>query len=72
MPMDLATQLETRRAKLKRWLADEAPYTSVDQRHLNASTPEKAYWHLGYYAALGDVLRLLGASQRSDSGDRSD
>ena len=70
---NLAKQMENRRAKLKRWLADEAPYTSADQKHLTASTPEQAYWHHGYQAALADVLRLAGCdlSQTPDSKDTS-
>ncbi|WP_295556348.1 hypothetical protein [uncultured Hyphomicrobium sp.] len=69
----IASQLEIRRAKLKHWLADEAPYTSADQRHLTANTPEQAYWHHGYQAALTDVLRLAGRdlSQRSSNKDKS-
>jgi hypothetical protein len=75
MSMDnkIAAQLSTRRAKLRRWLADEAPYISADQKHLNANTPEQAYWHHGYQAALSDVLRLTGydLSQTGRSKDRS-
>jgi hypothetical protein len=42
---------------LRRWLAENAPYTVADQKHLDADTPERAYWHLGYAAALDDILR---------------
>jgi hypothetical protein len=38
---------------------DEAPYVTADQRHLDENTPERAYWHYGYQAALSDVLRLM-------------
>ncbi len=37
----------------------KAPYTDVDQRHLDANTPERAYWHHGYQAALNDVMTML-------------
>lgn len=40
------------------WLADEAPYTSADQKHLDPNTPERAYYHLGYASALDDILEL--------------
>ena len=33
----------------------------VDQRHLDVDTPERAYWHHGYQAALTDVLAMLRA-----------
>ncbi|MEO1281586.1 MAG: hypothetical protein AAFV69_07630 [Pseudomonadota bacterium] len=41
------------------WLHENAPYTGADQHHLDASSPEQAYWHLGYQAALADVIKLL-------------
>ena len=48
-----------RREKIQEWLDEEAPYTEVDQRHLDAHTPERAYWHHGYQAALSDIMALL-------------
>jgi hypothetical protein len=54
---------------IRQWLDDEAPYTDSDQRHLEANTPERAYWHHGYQAALADVIELLmPAEQTSGSG----
>jgi hypothetical protein len=44
---------------IREWMAEEAPYVTIDQRHLDEHTPERAYWHYGYQAALGDVLALL-------------
>jgi predicted secreted protein len=44
---------------MKEWLGDEAPYVTHDQKHLEANTPERAYWHFGYMVALLDVIRLL-------------
>src|SRR5215469_3574286 len=62
--------LEQRRDDIRDWLNDEAPYTAFDQKHLDASTPERAYWHHGYQSALSDVLHLLNSvDQRSDSAD---
>jgi hypothetical protein len=64
--------LQQRRDGIRQWLEDEAPYTECDQRHLDANTPERAYWHHGYQAALADVIGLLTpAEQRSDNGDTS-
>lgn len=54
-----ACALDQRLVQIARWLEDEAPYVRFDQRHLDAGTPEQAYWHLGYDAALRDALRLL-------------
>lgn len=64
--------LQQRRDGIRQWLDDEAPYTDCDQRHLDANTPERAYWHHGYQAALGDIIALLTPlAQKSGSGDTS-
>lgn len=51
--------LRQRRDNIREWLDEEAPYTEVDQRHLDAHTPERAYWHHGYQAALTDIMAML-------------
>ena len=51
--------LRQRRDNIREWLEEEAPYTDVDQRHLDAHTPERAYWHHGYQAALTDIMAML-------------
>jgi hypothetical protein len=63
--------LRRRRDSIRDWLDDEAPYTAHDQRHLDQDTPERAYWHHGYQAALTDVLEMLSsADERSGIGGR--
>jgi hypothetical protein len=57
--LDIALLLD-RRDAIRGWLDDEAPFTASDQKHLDANTPERAYWHHGYQAALADVIDLLG------------
>jgi hypothetical protein len=52
-------RITRRAAELEAWLEQEAPYARFDQRHLDAHTPEQAYWHLGYQRALSDVLSLI-------------
>jgi hypothetical protein len=54
-----AGMLSQRRDNIREWLEEEAPYTDVDQRHLDAHTPERAYWHHGYQAALTDIIAML-------------
>jgi hypothetical protein len=69
--------LKARAAQLAEWLENEAPYVQFDQHHLDAGTIEQAYWHLGYRAALQDVLAMLkgetagnaGTSNHSPEGD---
>ena len=63
------TLLQRRRDDIREWLDIEAPFTEVDQKHLDADTPERAYWHHGYQAALADIIALLDAERRkSGSG----
>ena len=56
--------LRRRRDDIREWLDIEAPFTDVDQKHLDADTPERAYWHHGYQAALADIINLLDAERR--------
>jgi hypothetical protein len=42
----------------------------AQQRHLDAASPERAYWHAGYRSALIDALRLLEtADEQVHNGD---
>lgn len=64
------SMLRQRRDNIREWLDEEAPYTDVDQRHLDAHTPERAYWHHGYQAALSDVMAMLALEgERSGTSD---
>ena len=56
---DSVSLLRQRRDSIRDWLDETAPYTDVDQRHLDAHTPERAYWHHSYQAALSDIMALL-------------
>ena len=51
--------LLARRDGIRDWLSCEAPYAAADQRHLDAHTPEQAYWHHGYEQALSDVINMI-------------
>lgn len=62
--------IKTRISELDRWLEDEAPYARFDQHHLDADTPARAYWHLGYASALRDVLALI-RDETEDSRDNA-
>jgi len=53
------SMIEQRRDTIREWLDEEAPYAAADQKNLDAHTPERAYWHFGYQAALSDVLGLF-------------
>lgn len=70
---EILKRIENRYQGQCEWLLEDAPYTLSDQKHLDANTPERAYWHHGYTAALADVLALFGVSlsQKGSSGDTS-
>lgn len=62
--------LRRRRDDIREWLDLEAPFAEVDQKHLDADTPERAYWHHGYQAALADIIKMFEAKrQKNGSGD---
>ena len=63
--------LQRRRDGIRQWLDDEAPYTAGDQRHLDHNTPERAYWHHGYQAALDDVIALLTPLEQTSGSEDS-
>jgi hypothetical protein len=56
--MQVKEALQLRHDEISKWLGDNAPYVVADQKHLDENTPERAYWHYGYKAALSDVLAL--------------
>jgi hypothetical protein len=61
-------QIRRRRDGIREWLDEEAPLTAVEQKHLDEGSPERAYWHHGYQAALTDVMDMLtSADQIYDS-----
>jgi hypothetical protein len=69
MPNDIVL-LKRRRDGIREWLQDEAPHTAVDQKHLEEASPERAYWHHGYQAALNDVIDLLNpVTRKSGNAD---
>jgi len=61
-PQTLEDVLNSRRRDLAEWLSEHAPNCRDEQRHLDAETNERAYWHYGYMVAMSDVLALLGSA----------
>ena len=68
---DTSATLTERIAQLDCWLEDAAPYSRFDQRHLDRGTPEQAYWHLGYRAALADARALIDHETGGKPGNSS-
>ena len=58
-------------AQLGTWLEEEALYALADQCHLDAHTPEQAYWHLGYHRGLSDMLSFLKEQAEDSEGTAS-
>ena len=57
-----------RKTNVGDWLDKAAPFTSVEQSHLDVGTAAQAYWHHGYHAAMDDVLEILkGVAPVSES-----
>jgi hypothetical protein len=63
--------MQRRRDDIRGWLDDEAPFAAADQKHLDADTPERAYWHHGYQSALNDIIELLNRSPATRSSSVS-
>lgn len=61
---DTIAMLKEQCRDIEDWLDAEAPYAVADQKHLDADTAERAYWHLGYQIALRDILKLCEAADR--------
>ena len=61
---DKIALVERRRDDILEWLEDEAPHTAVDQKHLDAASSERAYWHHGYQAALSDIIELFSSAEQ--------
>ena len=61
----LADILQRRRKDLLEWVEGEDSHCIEEQRHLDAGTPERVYWHYGYAMALKDVLALLDQASTS-------
>jgi hypothetical protein len=59
MNEDSIQTIKRRLDGIRESLPDEMAACSHDQRHLDAGTTERAYWHYGYAMALKDVLSLL-------------
>lgn len=55
----LRERLERRQLEIVEWLRENAPNVDVEQKHLDAESAERAYWHYGYAAALKDIQNCL-------------
>lgn len=59
-PIDVK-KLQKRHDGIVKLLAEVHPEVH-QQRHLNAGTPERAYWHYGYAVAINDILNMCDDS----------
>lgn len=68
----IISAIRARLQGIRKWMAEETPYVTADQRHLDEHTPERAYWHYGYQAALSDVLTLIEGRSANHDNQRPD
>ena len=61
----LIERLRARRDATLEGLKEENEESLLENKYLDAGTPERAYWHHGYAVALTDVIRLLEKSENS-------
>ena len=54
--------IQERIDSLTKWLEENGDGCAEKQRHLDAGTCERAYWHYGYLMALRDVIAYLDGS----------
>lgn len=52
-------RFEQRANAIELWLQENGGGALDEQRHLDAGTLERVYWHFGYMVALRDAIRLL-------------
>ena len=52
-------KIEDRCREIREWIHHQAPQCLTEQKHLEESSPERAYWAHGYLNALLDVMRLF-------------
>lgn len=64
LPAELEIVVRARHKAISDLLSDEAPYVVADQKHLEQYSPERAYWHHGYRAALQDLLDYAAQNRR--------
>ena len=62
----MTERVQQRIDNLTEWLRDNSPFCVVDQKHLDEHTPERAYWHYGYLAALRDIVRKFDLKEREE------
>lgn len=55
----LKDTLSIREEGIREWLNEHHPECFAEQKHLDAGTAERAYWHHGYMMALSDTLFAL-------------
>ena len=63
---DALARIQERAEGLRRELKAQNPECFREQRHTDANTAERVYWHYGYLMALRDVLALLNGSPDFD------
>ena len=69
---ELLSTIERRKASLDVWLSDHCRQAVSQQEHLSNGTDGRAYWHIGYKAALDDVFSYLKELSEAEERDTVD
>jgi hypothetical protein len=64
---DARQKIEKRRQELEDFIS-LYPEVVEPQTHLDEGTPERIYWHYGYFMACRDILKLLRSDSPSPHG----
>lgn len=67
----LSTSLHERLAALETWLVSDDAAACRNQCHLDADSVPRAYWHLGYHAALLDLSATIAESMSGQRIERT-
>ncbi|MGH1418932.1 MAG: hypothetical protein ACRBCJ_08755 [Hyphomicrobiaceae bacterium] len=57
--MSISAELEFRLNNIAQWLKEEAPHTTIEQKHVVQNSSEQAYWNYGYMMACADIVSRL-------------
>ncbi len=67
---ELLLRIEKRRTSLDAWLSDHCESAVHEQQHLRNGSDARAHWHIGYRAALDDILSSLHELSEAEADEK--
>lgn len=68
---EILQSVRQRLATLAEWIGSRTNHDKVGDKHLDADSVERLYWHMGYYNALKDIERLHDQQVSDNTGMES-